>query len=217
MNRLLIITLILLISSSCKQDLNYYKVSGFAQGTTYNITYEGVKDYSTEIDSLLKVFDLSLSTYKENSIISKINNNVSGTVTDELFNAVFNTSYEVWERSEGAFDITLAPVINAWGFGFTKKSAITPELIDSLLSNTGMNKIKLSGNNIIKENDKIMLDGNAVAQGYSVDYVSSFLEKEGIINYLVEIGGELKTKGINPKAQLWKVGVDKPINDTLFF
>ena len=202
--------------NACNQpEENYYKISGFAQGTTYNITYQGINDYSVEIDSLLKVFDLSLSTYIDNSIITGINNNIPGIKTDYLFRRVFNVSNDVWKKSGGAFDITLAPVINAWGFGFTKESEITQDLIDSLIGNTGMNKIKLSGDSIIKENPAIQLDGNAIAQGYSVDYISNFLEKNAVSNYLVEIGGELKAKGINPKSKFWRVGVDKPIEDSL--
>ena len=205
-----------LLISGCEENKQvYYKVSGFAQGTTYNITYEGKQDFSFEINSLLKAFDKSLSTYKENSIISRVNQNDSEVKTDSLFKKVFDVSYIIWEETEGAFDITLAPVINAWGFGFTKASQINEKLIDSLLNNTGMNRIKLSGDNVIKQDSMIMLDGNAIAQGYSVDYISYFLENANISNYLVEIGGELKAKGVNPKSQIWKVGIDKPIEDSL--
>jgi len=196
---------------ACNNNHSYYKLGGYAQGTTYHITYQGNEEYSGEIDSLLKAFDLSLSTYIENSIISRINTNDTSVVPDSLFIEFFSKSKEVYEQSEGAFDITVAPLVNAYGFGFSKKSNIDSVLIDSLMQFVGMDKVKLEHSRLIKSDPRIMLDGNAIAQGQSVDYVSEFLENKGVENYLVEIGGEIRAKGLNPNGKLWRVGIDKPI------
>ncbi len=205
-----------LVSCDNYKSVQYYKISGYAQGTTYSIIYKGEKDYRLEIDSILKAFDMSLSTYVDNSIISRINKNDSSVRTDSLFNKFFNTSYDVWKKTNGDFDITVAPIVNVWGFGFTERSNnISRKTIDSLLQYVGMEKVRLAKGKVIKSDPTIMLDGNAIAQGYSVDVVSGFLEKNGISNYMVEIGGELKASGVNAKLQAWKIGIDKPLDDSL--
>ncbi len=208
---LIFVLLFTVVFSSCQKKANYYKINGYAQGTTYHITYQGDKEFSSEIDSLLRNFDQSLSTYVENSIISKINKNDSTVKLDELFIQFFNKSYEVFQETDGAFDITVAPLVNAYGFGFSKRSDIDSALIDSLMDFVGMDKVRLENNKLIKEDTRLMLDGNAIAQGQSVDYVAEFLEKRGVKNYLVEIGGEIRAKGLNPESKLWRVGIDKPI------
>jgi len=212
MNKMLIFSVLFIFSFiSCNHKQDYYKISGYAQGTTYHITYQGEEEFSMQVDSLLRAFDLSLSTYVENSIISRINKNDSTVVLDSLFIMFFNKSKEVYEQSGGAFDITVAPLVNAYGFGFSKKSDVDSMLIDSLMQFVGMNKIHLERNRLIKTDFRVMLDGNAIAQGQSVDYVSEFLENKGIKNYLVEIGGEIRARGVNPEGKLWRVGIDKPI------
>jgi thiamine biosynthesis lipoprotein len=209
-----IFTFILL--QSCKEQSDkIIRIAGEAQGTTYHITYlsDNNINFKKEIDSLLKDIDLSLSTYDPASIISKINRNDSNVIADEYFKDVFNKSMEVSERTEGLFDVTVAPVINAWGFGFTKKVQVTKEMIDSLLQLVGYQLVKLQGSKLIKAKPQMMLDFNAIAQGYSVDILASFLNSKGIGNYLVELGGEVKAKGKKNKDELWKVGIDRP-NDT---
>ncbi|MCF6241886.1 MAG: FAD:protein FMN transferase [Bacteroidales bacterium] len=207
----LLLIVILIIISSCSKKQTYYKLAGYAQGTTYHITYQGSQEYSTEIDSLLHNFDLSLSTYIDNSIISRINKNDTTVILDSLFIEFFNKSKEVYEQSGGAFDITVAPLVNAYGFGFSKKSTIDSALINRLMQFVGMDKVQLKDGKLIKSDKRVMLDGNAIAQGQSVDYVSCFLESKGIENYLVEIGGEIRAKGLNPEGKFWRVGIDKPI------
>ena len=188
------------------------KITGEAQGTTYQITYfsEEKSNYKTEIDSLLKDIDLSLSTYVPASIISRINNNDTAVIVDKYFIEVFNKSIEVSEKTKGLFDVTVAPVINAWGFGFTKKAAIDSAMIDSLLDFMGYNMVRLKERKLIKEKPQSMLDFNALAQGYTVDVLASYLESKGIINYLVELGGEVKAKGKKNDDEYWKVGIDEP-------
>ena len=192
----------------------YFSNAGFIQGTTYNIQYEYSKDIQVELDSILHQFDLSLSTYIPNSIISKFNQNDTTVLANEIFTRFFNVAMEVSEQTNGAFDITIAPIVNAWGFGFTEKMDVDTILIDSLLNFTGYQNVKLVNSRIHKENPSIMLDGNAIAQGQSVDVIAEFLEENGIKNYLVDIGGEIRTKGINSTRKDWRIGIDKPIENS---
>jgi thiamine biosynthesis lipoprotein len=207
----------ILTACSIKQqsDINYIQLQGNAQGTTFKIIYNDSlqRDFSTQIDSLLKKLDTSLSTYVPESIISKVNKNDSTVVLDQHFITVFNRSQEISELSEGAFDITVATLINAYGFGFGKKENIDSLLIDSLLNYVGYKKVKIENNKVIKQHPAIQLDFNAIAQGYSVDVLADFLEKKGIENYMIEIGGELRCKGKNSKGNYWNIGIDKPIEN----
>lgn len=201
------------VFSNClnKAPLVYKHVEGAAQGTTYHITYEtdAENDLSPQIDSILKSFDLTFSEYIPNSIISRINRNDSTVDINEMFKVVFEKSLEVYNETDGAFDLTVAPLVNAWGFGPGEKRQKFPN-IDSLKQFVGMNKIRLKGNKLIKDLPGISLDMNGIAQGYSVDIVSNFFERKGIKNYMVEIGGEVRAKGKNDKGNLWRIGVDKP-------
>jgi len=192
--------------------MEYKKIHGAIQGTTYNITYEySVKrDLTSEIEKVLSDFDLSLSTYLPHSVISRINRNEPEAKADDRFIKVFNAAREVYELTGGVFDITVAPLVNAWGFGFTPGAEVDSAMLDSLLQFVGMEKVRLDGRNVIKEDPRIMFDANAIAQGYSVDVVAEFLDKKRVENYLVEIGGELKCKGKNAKGEDWKIGIDRP-------
>lgn len=200
---------------SCNQHDRTIYVRGEAQGTTYNITYSAPEktNYKNEIDSLFKAVDQSLSTYVPGSIISRINRNDTGVVADKYFIDVFRKAQEISQQTNGAFDVTVAPIVNAWGFGFTKRARIDSATIDSLLRFVGYQKIKLEGGAIVKTNPGMMLDFNAIAQGYTVDLLSSFLESKGINNYLVELGGEVRTKGKKNNGEDWKIGIDQP-NET---
>jgi len=210
-----LLILALLLSACQKKKSEYIKISGFAQGTTYNITYENSKneDYSNEIDSILKAFDKSCSIYDSTSIISRVNKNDPTVEADDWFIDVFKKSVEVGAISGGALDITVGPLVHAWGFGNAPIAKHDTAYIDSLLQFVGMDKVKLEGRKIIKKYPGVTLDLNAVAQGYSVDVVSNFLENKGIENYLVEIGGEIHCKGTNAKDKIWHVGIDKPSDD----
>jgi thiamine biosynthesis lipoprotein len=201
--------------SGCMTDSNkgeYHSLQGFTQGTTYHISYQHPteNDLHGEIDSLLKVFDSSLSSYDSTSIISGINRNIPGIKTDSMFRTVFRESRRVYQVTGGAFDITLAPVINAWGFGPGQQRDLDSAMVDSLLQYVGMDKVSLVGDKISKSNPHVRLNVNAIAQGYSVDIVAFYLEDLGCRNYMVEIGGEIRTRGMNPKGNFWRIGVDRP-------
>lgn len=200
--------------SSCNTgfDGEYYSIQGFTQGTTYHITYQHLteSDLTESIDSLLRVFDSSLSSYDSTSIITGINQNLPGVKTDSLFRTVFRESARVYQLSGGVFDITLAPVINAWGFGSGQQLVPDSVMVDSLLQYVGMDKVLLRGESVIKSHPAVQLNVNAIAQGYSVDVVAAFLEQLGCKNYMVEIGGEIRTYGTNRKGNFWRIGVDRP-------
>jgi thiamine biosynthesis lipoprotein len=212
--RLIILLAILAWIVSCNpvSKGEFFDIQGFTQGTTYRITYQHPteSDLQGRIDSLLRRFDSSLSSYDTTSIISAINRNIPGVLTDSMFRTVFRESARVYQVTGGAFDITLAPVINAWGFGPGQKQEVDSAMVDSLLQFVGMEKVSLSGETLVKSDPAVQLNVNAIAQGYSVDVVSAFLEELGCRNYMVEIGGEIRTHGVNDKGNFWRIGVDRP-------
>ena len=195
----------------------YFSISGFAQGTTYHITYESKKGEQLQpyVDSLLADFDMSLSIYQPNSLISKINRNEPGIRPDKKFIEVFDKSLEVNRKTDGAFDITVGPLVNAIGFGNTDTLNVDSSLIDSLLNFVGMDKVMLQDGMLIKKDKRMNIDVNAIAQGYSVDIVAAFLEGRKVKNYLVEIGGEVRAKGRNDRNQVWRIGIDKPVEGNM--
>jgi FAD:protein FMN transferase len=213
MKFIFLIIIVLLIFVNCNRETNkLIKIAGNAQGTTYHITYiPGDKSiYKEAIDSIFRKIDSSLSTYVPASIISRINKNDTAVVADDYFIDVFNRSIKVSETTNGLFDITVAPIINAWGFGFTKKARVDSAMIDSLLGFIGYHLVRLEGKKLIKEKQQSMLDFNAIAPGFTVDVLAAYLESKGITNYLVELGGEVRAKGKKNKDSYWTVGIDQP-------
>jgi thiamine biosynthesis lipoprotein len=206
-------TFLLLIVFSCKQDQKNTKLTGDVFGTTYSIQYysEDSDDFQQQIDSLFYVINKSMSTYQTNSDISKLNRNETVEV-DEHFKKVFSASQVIYEATEGVFDPTIGVLVNAWDFGPEGKIISLDSLkIDSLMLSVGLNKVKLVGNTILKENTNTFIDFNAIAKGYGVDVIADFLESKNIENYIVEIGGEIRCKGANiEKQKPWKVGVEMP-------
>jgi thiamine biosynthesis lipoprotein len=190
------------------------KIEGNAQGTTYHITYFDKKNRNlkVEITSLLSEFDLSVSTYNPNSIISKINNNQS-TKVDKYFKACFTKAKEVWKNTNGAFDPTVYPLVSAWGFGQKKKLKIEKTKIDSILQFVGFDMITLKGKKVLKKDPRIKLDFNAFAQGYSVDVVADFLIAKGIKSFVVEIGGEVYAHDKKPNGDAWKISIEEPYDN----
>ncbi len=208
-----VFTALLLFVLSCTQEAEgpYLRLQGFTQGTTFMITYQSkdTLDLSLQVDSILHAFDMSLSTWIPASIISRVNANEDPEV-DDMFIKVFRESERVNILSGGAFDITVGPLIDAWGFGPGQKVEMDSAVIDSLLRFVGMGKVKLEGKHIRKAIPEVRLDVNAIAQGYSVDVVCGYLDGLGIRNYMVEIGGELRVKGVNPSSKMWNIGIDRP-------
>jgi thiamine biosynthesis lipoprotein len=191
------------------------KFGGNAQGSTYHITYfdKENRNFQPEIEKILIDFDKSVSTYLPTSIISRINSNQKNVVVDKYFIACFNKAKEIWKNTDGAFDPTVYPLVNAWGFGPGKKQKIEKTKIDSILKFVGFQLITLKGNKIIKKDPRVALDFNAFAQGYAVDVVSGFLNSKEISSYIVEIGGEVYAKGKKLNGNNWTVGIEKPIDN----
>ncbi len=213
---LLIVTL--LFSNCSGQQRKYIVLDGFTMGTSYHIIHDNVADsafITNGIATQLKNVDQSLSIYNPQSIISKINRNENVKV-DSLFTATFLRSYEIYLITGGAFDISASPLFNVWGFGFKNREKVTQHMIDSLKLFCGMEHVKLEHSQIIKNDPRVTLNANAIAKGYGVDVVAHFLEQSGVRNYIVEIGGEIRCKGINSKGRLWAVGIDKPIDGNNF-
>ncbi|MEO5776110.1 MAG: FAD:protein FMN transferase [Flavobacterium sp.] len=215
MNKIKPTLIFLLLSCIAYSQKEPVKIEGEAQGTTYHIIYfdKANRDFKPEIVQILKDFDLSVSTYIQNSIISRINSNQKNVEVDKYFIACFKKAKEVWKNTNGAFDPTVYPLVNAWGFGPGKKQKIEPKKIDSILKFVGFDLIKLKGKHIVKKDSRVQLDFNAFAQGYSVDVVSEFLNSKGITAYIVEIGGEVYAKGKKLDGSNWTVGIEKPIDN----
>lgn len=198
-----------------EEAATYHNEKGLIFGTMYSITYEHEKSLRLDIDKELERFDASLSMFNELSIISRINRNEDVTV-DSLFANVFRQAMKISEATDGNFDITVAPLVNAWGFGFTENLSPTDVKVDSLLQIVGWQKIQLSSEGkIIKEDPRIMLDCSAIAKGYAVDVIANLLKSNGVQNYMVDIGGEVDVAGVNPTGNLWRIGINKPEDDPL--
>ncbi len=204
-----------IITSCSQQKLESIKIEGEAQGTTYQIIYfdEEQRDLRNEIDSLFKVIDKSMSLWDTTSIISRWNSGDSTAIPDVHFMNVLKKSIEVAEISGGAFDPTVGPLVNAWGFGAKRMEDLPLTKIDSLLELCGYQHLKIVEGGVIREKQGIQLDFNAIAQGYTVDVISDLLLSKGINDFLVEVGGEMRTFGAKPKGEKWKAGIDKPIEN----
>ena len=187
--------------------------SGQAFGTFYNITYFDslTRNLQSEIDSLFNDFNMSLSAYNPNSILSKINKNID-TELDDYFQTVFERAKYFYEITDGAFDISASPLFSVWGFGFDNKENITPELIDSLKQFVGMEKIDIVDAKIIKSDSRVNINANAIAKGYAVDVAACFLLANDINDFLIEIGGEIVVRGKNKHNEDWAIGIDKPFD-----
>jgi FAD:protein FMN transferase len=203
--------------SSCKKA-EFASFNGFIQGTTYSIVFEHLKNTNPdslkrEVEKLLHDFDMSLSLYIDSSVLSKVNRNEDVTV-DPFFEEVYRKSAIISEMSGGAFDVTVGPLVRAWGFGPDDHKNFSEAKRDSLLKLVGMSKISLVNGKVIKADPDISLDFNAIAQGYSVDVVCSYFDDLGIENYLIEIGGEVRASGTK-NGNLWRIGIDKPEDNNI--
>ena len=193
----------------------YQHNKGFIFGTVYNITYQSDKNLEKEIIRELDKVDASLSPFNEKSIISKINRNEEA-VVDNYFYDVFNLAMQISEDTKGAFDITVAPIVNAWGFGFKSGSSPTSQYIDSLKQFIGYKKVRIDKDkHVVKQDERIMLDCSAIAKGYGSDVVARLFNAKGIKNYMIEIGGEIVASGVSDKRLPWKIGITKPSEDSL--
>jgi thiamine biosynthesis lipoprotein len=216
MNNIISIFLLnILLIASCGEKKKPV-VEGFqgrAQGTTYSILYVDEKkfepgDLKEETDRILADFDMSLSIYEDSSILSMVNRNEDVRV-DPYFKEAFRKSVEISRLTGGAFDITVGPLVKAWGFGPDERKNITDSKRDSLIRLVGMDKLKIEKDRVVKSIPEVMMDFNAIAQGYSVDVLCEYFDRSGIKNYLVEVGGEVRARGTK-LGEKWRIGIDKP-------
>ena len=192
----------------------YYTNEGQIFGTTYHITYAGTNDLDKEIRAELQRVDDALSMFNKQSVLSKFNRNEKYDVSNARFNDVVRLSLQLSRETDGAFDITVAPLVNEWGFGFKHRERINASKIDSLRAFVGYDKLFYEGNRLNKRDSRVTIDCGAVAKGYGVDCVARLLSSKGCTNYMVEIGGEVVVKGKNAKGKTWTIGINKPVDDS---
>lgn len=214
----LTLSILSLICMFCNQQaFKAYSIKGYGQGSTYSITYYTQNRVlkKEQVDSILNVIDNSMSIYRTGSLINKFNSSSRGLKLDNHFKAVISKALEIYKESDGSFDVTVEPLMRAWNFGrVSVKSLPDAKLIASIKEHVGSNKLRLSGDSLIKEDPELKIDLNGIAQGYTVDVLSEFLEKNGIDNYLVELGGELRVKGVKrPSGEAFNIGIETPSSD----
>lgn len=213
MNKLLFLCLPFIFALFSVDEMNQYKIKGFAQGTDYTIMYYAKDSVATKsgIDSLLKVIDQSMSLYQKGSMINQFNAAEKQIQTDHFLNAVLKRSFEINADTKGIFDITVAPLVQAWGFGPKPVSTEPDEKeIKSILNIVGMQNLKLKKGLLTKTKPGIQIDLNGIAQGYSVDLIADYLNQKGIKSYVAELGGEIRVAGPKPDGTPMKIGIEGP-------
>ena len=210
---LTIAVVLLFVFEEDKQQVAFHKNEGKVFGTYYSIQYEAATDLEDSIQAALQAFDNSLSMFNPHSTLSAVNAN-RDTVTDSVFETMWAEAERVYQLSDGAFDITIAPLVNLWGFGFKNRSHVSDAQIDSAQALVGFTRVELKDHRVSKADPRMMLDAGAVAKGQACDVVATMLARNGCDNYLVEIGGEIVAHGHNSKGDRWRVGITKPQDDT---
>ena len=213
-----IISFLSLLLISCNVDSsNYKRIQGDAFGTTYQVIVQSESNSSKikqSIDSIFEVVNNSMSTYRSNSIISKVNQSQNPVKVDSHFIEVFKKSKDIWKLSNGYFDPTAGSIVNLYGMGPNNKiQSINEYKIDSVMQYVGLDKVYLNQQNfIVKTDENVYIDFNAIAKGYSVDLIKNLLININSNNFLIEVGGELITMGVNEKNKKWKVAIQNPVD-----
>ena len=212
----LLVLILSVFFTSCSNSGVYITNQGLIYGTTYSIIYESPEgnDLQQEIEIRMNELNNSMSTFNSSSTISKINQNIE-TELDDHFLTIYNKAVEVSDATNGAFDITVAPMVNVWGFGFKNKENVTSQLIDSLKQIVGYKKISIENGKLVKGHSNTMLDCSAIAKGFASDIVANYLNNAGCKNYMVEIGGEVVAYGKNAKGKYWSIGISRPDDGNL--
>jgi len=208
---------LLFLFISCKEKVDNLKIiEGNAIGTTFSIRYLDASDtsFDVKIDSLITAVNKSLSTYIPTSDISKINRGDTTIIVNHFFEEVFLKSEKIYKETNGNFDPTVGILVNAWGFGPEKSLKNLDSLkIKKLLNFVGFNKVTLKDGKINKMYPEIYFDFNAIAKGYLVDVVGRLFEQDTINNYMVEIGGEIRARGVNQHGEFWRIAIENPNED----
>lgn len=182
-------------------------------GTYYHIKYRSRENLHTELLAAFNEVDVSLSMFNPKSTLSRLNSGEIGEADDKVIE-VFQRAAKISQQTDGAFDATVAPLVNAWGFGFQRADAVTSRQIDSLRAFVGYQKVRLQGRRLLKDDARLMLDFGAIAKGYAVDCVASVLKKNGVKDFMVEVGGEVVVSGQKSATEKWRIGVSKPTDDS---
>lgn len=216
LNISVILLLICILSSLTACDRRQYRTdSGMVWNTVYNITYDSSDIFT---DSILNIFDnvgKSVSLFDEESVVSKVNNESGPIVVDSTFITIYNTSLKINRLTKGAFDPTLSPLITAWGFGKGHKATPDTARIDSILCFVGLQRTHLSGNKLIKDDARTQFNFSAIAKGFGCDEIGRMFKRNGVNNYLVEIGGEIVVSGQSKRGSKWNISIDRPNPDAL--
>jgi len=218
MNYISIVLFFLVFALPKADELQEFKIKGYAQGTSYSITYYAKEEWvkKDDVDSILAVIDQSMSLYKPNSLINKFNESTGGMPVDFHFMEVYKRANSIFKDTQGKFDVTVAPLVQAWGFGPKKVEKFPDDAtIKNLLNGVGMDKLSRHHLTVSKKNPNVQIDFNGIAQGYTVDVLAKFLQLRKINRFMVEVGGELCINGTKPDGQLFKIGIEGPTNTTL--
>ncbi|MDC9723860.1 MAG: FAD:protein FMN transferase [Urechidicola sp.] len=216
MKKAILFLSILFLLSCSNNEVTYQKISGNAFGTTYNIIFQDFENsnFEKQVDSLVYVVNKSMSIYLKNSDISKINQGDTTIRIDNHFKEVFLKSQRIFKETDGYFDPTVGVLVNAWGFGPDKPiKNLDAVKVDSLMQYVGFNKVKLVVDKIEKDHSAIYFDFNAIAKGYGIDVIGRYLESQNCKNYLIELGGEIRARGVNDIGENWNVAIEDPNTD----
>ena len=200
--------LFILLLTGCKQDY-YATFSGFEQGTTYTIVVKNPdKGSGDSIDGMFELIDNTFSMFNPESLVSRINLGETDETTP-VFDECFAIAKEVYGRTGGYYDLTVKPLVDAWGFGPGERQEIP--CVECLMEYVGMDKIRIENSRITKDDPRVQLDFSSVAKGFSVDKLAELLESRGVTDYMVEVGGEVRVKGVNAAGNKWRIGINKPV------
>lgn len=228
MKKIYLIVLAALCSAACN-DTHYYRISGYAQGGTWQVKYRGARlspdRVQAGVDSLLREIDITISGYNKASLLSRLNAGDS-VVLNQRFLELYEHSYRMWEASQGAFDVASGPLFDIWGFGFTGDSLPSAKAVQDCLEDCGTGRLispdgmrsllgeKITARQLLRDKDEQALprlNFNAIAQGYSCDVVADYLHGLGVSDMLVDIG-EIYCCGLNPSGKGWSIGIDNPVD-----
>jgi len=210
----LLVATILLSTSCTKKEVN--RIEGSAFGTMYHISYTGAVSptLKREVDSVLESVNKTFSIFDTTSLLSRINRGETSLLNEDL-RSILLLSMEVAEMTDNAFDCTIQPLIELWGFGRqNQKQIVAQSAIDSVKEYTGISRIQCNGDTLLKQDSRVQLNFNAIAKGFAVDKVAQYLKNQNYNNFIVEIGGEIVAQGNksngSKRGKPWKVGIQVP-------
>ena len=209
-NILIILAVVLFVLSVGCGNVEYKQINGVIWNTTYHITYKSDKDFSDSVINALRVVERSVSAFDSKSIVSQVNRN-EAVELDSIFRKVYLKSVELNKLSFGYFDPTVSPLINAMGFGYEETENV--EKLDSLLDFIGISKSRIEGNRLVKDDSRLTLNFSAIAKGFGSDEVAEMFKRNGVNDFIVEIGGEVVAHGKSPRGGAWNVAIESPSAD----